>query len=312
MESKEARNARIIAMWERDKSRSKTEIAAELGLTLGVVAPVIRDAMTKALAQSRGLTFYSFWGHRAQHAIAALDPHPSTAEELRAMILAGPINWTCGRDTLKAIYCKLGLTETGQEPKPPAPETHDYLFDVRLIASLRVTAASEAEARAALAEAMDCAEVAAGCWADGSPIVFEASLDHEGDYPPVELVEVDGEDASAPRPPAPSWGSPVTPESMKRSMDRFAEAVDRALVLFGERQSLERLAEGEPRNPEKMDKITLSSFTITPGEADPEPIQPTLGLPNPPDYGTHAIPSRESQRRRPVAFKYMGDKPDVR
>lgn len=64
----------------------------------------------------------------------------------------------------------------------------NYLFDTTLMASIRLDAPSEAEARVALWEAMDCATVNAGLWADGEPILFEASLMGE----PL-LVEADGE-----------------------------------------------------------------------------------------------------------------------
>lgn len=66
---------------------------------------------------------------------------------------------------------------------------HEYLFDVKLFASLRVKAGSEKEARAMLAKALDCAEVNCGQWPDGSPITAEASLDDD----PPDLVEIDGE-----------------------------------------------------------------------------------------------------------------------
>lgn len=67
---------------------------------------------------------------------------------------------------------------------------HEYLFDVKLFASVRVSASSEAEARAMLKNAFNCADCNAGAWPDGEPIVFEASLDEpEND----ELVAVDDE-----------------------------------------------------------------------------------------------------------------------
>lgn len=67
--------------------------------------------------------------------------------------------------------------------------SHEFLFDVKLFAAIRVTAASEAEARQKLAGALDCADTNFGAWPDGTPILAEASMDGDAD-----LQEVDGED----------------------------------------------------------------------------------------------------------------------
>lgn len=66
----------------------------------------------------------------------------------------------------------------------------EYLFDVKLFASVRVEAESEDAARKLLAETLDGASCNAGAWPDGAPVLFEASLDGEAD-----LMEVDGEAA---------------------------------------------------------------------------------------------------------------------
>lgn len=55
---------------------------------------------------------------------------------------------------------------------------NEYLFDVKLNASLRVRAADEAEARSKLAELLDCANVNFGA-IDGEPVIGEASADGE-------------------------------------------------------------------------------------------------------------------------------------
>lgn len=68
-------------------------------------------------------------------------------------------------------------------------EQHEYLFDIKLFASLRVKAESVVEARKLLASVLDCAEVNCGEWPDGSPIVGEASLDDDDP----DLIEIDGE-----------------------------------------------------------------------------------------------------------------------
>lgn len=65
----------------------------------------------------------------------------------------------------------------------------NYLFDVTLLASIRVDAPDEATARAMITAELDCASVNAGCWPDGSPILFEVSVSGA-----LDLVEVDGED----------------------------------------------------------------------------------------------------------------------
>ena len=64
---------------------------------------------------------------------------------------------------------------------------NEYLFDIKLFASIRVNAISEREARAMITQALNYASINAGAWVDGSPILLEASLD--GD---LDLVEVDG------------------------------------------------------------------------------------------------------------------------
>lgn len=68
---------------------------------------------------------------------------------------------------------------------------HEYLFDVKLFAAIRVNATSEAEARQMMKDSIDCATANLGAWPNGDPIVCEVSLDEpEND----ELVEIDGED----------------------------------------------------------------------------------------------------------------------
>jgi hypothetical protein len=67
-------------------------------------------------------------------------------------------------------------------------ELHEYLFDLKLFASVRVKAESEAAARALIAAHIHCADVNFGAWPDGSPILGEASVDGEAD-----LMEIDGE-----------------------------------------------------------------------------------------------------------------------
>lgn len=68
----------------------------------------------------------------------------------------------------------------------------EYFFDVKLFASIRVKAESEAAARATIADCIDCADANLGAWPNGDPILCEVSLDdNERDNMP--LIEVDGE-----------------------------------------------------------------------------------------------------------------------
>lgn len=120
----------------------------------------------------------------------------------------------------------------------------DYLFDIRLNASVRLNAeVSVDQARAMLKAALDCADVNAGAWPDGSPILFEASLDDDdcSDEDAMVLVEVDGEDPEAiDLPPPPVWAAPVTAQTLaeqgvpmfKAHAIRAALAQERAAQLF--------------------------------------------------------------------------------
>ncbi|WP_444668373.1 hypothetical protein [Cereibacter changlensis] len=73
-------------------------------------------------------------------------------------------------------------------PKPPAPEAQNYLFDLRLMASVRVQATSRAEARRMIAEAFTAADGNFGAWPNGDPITAEAAMDGTAD-----LIEINGE-----------------------------------------------------------------------------------------------------------------------
>jgi hypothetical protein len=74
-----------------------------------------------------------------------------------------------------------------QFPAGYAGPVHEYAFDVKLFASLRVKAATEEEAREKLRSALDCADTHFG-QLDGEPLTAEASIDGEP-----ELYEIDGE-----------------------------------------------------------------------------------------------------------------------
>lgn len=67
---------------------------------------------------------------------------------------------------------------------------HEYAFDVRLYACIRVKAASKTAALLLLRECVDGANVNFGAWPDGDPILADVSMD---DGEP-DLIEIDGED----------------------------------------------------------------------------------------------------------------------
>ena len=74
---------------------------------------------------------------------------------------------------------------------PTKPQTNEYLFDVKLFASVRVKAEDENAARKMLNDVFDCADINAGAWPNGDPVTGEASQDGEAD-----LIEVNGEDVA--------------------------------------------------------------------------------------------------------------------
>ena len=65
---------------------------------------------------------------------------------------------------------------------------NEYLFDINLVATIRVKAESEVEARTLILDHLDCAWVNAGVWPNGDLILFEASA--RGELP---LIEINGE-----------------------------------------------------------------------------------------------------------------------
>jgi hypothetical protein len=68
---------------------------------------------------------------------------------------------------------------------------NEYLFDVKLFASVRVKARSIPAAREKLNAAFSCASINAGAWPDGDPILAEASQDGQAD-----LIEINGMDVA--------------------------------------------------------------------------------------------------------------------
>ncbi|WP_105132650.1 hypothetical protein [Burkholderia sp. BE12] len=66
---------------------------------------------------------------------------------------------------------------------------HEYAFDVKLFASIRVKAATIDEARAKLREHVMEADCNFGAWPNGDPILGEASVDDDV----MPCFEVDGD-----------------------------------------------------------------------------------------------------------------------
>lgn len=66
---------------------------------------------------------------------------------------------------------------------------HEYTFDVRMFAAVRIKAASISEARATVHDNLGCVSCNAGAWPNGDPILFEASIDDDE----LPCTEIDGE-----------------------------------------------------------------------------------------------------------------------
>lgn len=69
---------------------------------------------------------------------------------------------------------------------------HEYLIDVTLNVSLRAKGRNWAEVKAQLDTLLDCADANFGAFANGAPILGEASLSHPIDFS--NVAEVDGDD----------------------------------------------------------------------------------------------------------------------
>ena len=69
------------------------------------------------------------------------------------------------------------------------PGDHEYLFDLRLFASIRFRANSIREAREVLSASLQCVTANLGAWPDGSPIIAEVSADDTADVMAIDGVE---------------------------------------------------------------------------------------------------------------------------
>jgi len=97
------------------------------------------------------------------------------------------------QESINNFFEEDGEPPIHQEPNISTnPQEHEFLFDVKLFASVRVKAPSAAEAAQRIHEKLDCASCNAGAWDDGGPIVFDATLDGE-----IDLIEIDGQGADS-------------------------------------------------------------------------------------------------------------------
>src|SRR3546814_16569771 len=69
------------------------------------------------------------------------------------------------------------------------PGDHEYLFDLRLFASIRFRANSVREARAMLSASLHCVTANMGAWPDGSTIMAEVCSDHTAHVMEINDVE---------------------------------------------------------------------------------------------------------------------------
>lgn len=110
------------------------------------------------------------WRHIHEQAIAKSRPH---RKALMFIAFNNATEWAAMRKE---------IPELGQHQK-------EYAFDVKMFATIRVTAMNQAHARGLLNDHLECASANFGSWPNGDPITGEASVDD--DYP--ELIEIDGE-----------------------------------------------------------------------------------------------------------------------
>jgi hypothetical protein len=66
---------------------------------------------------------------------------------------------------------------------------HDYLFDCVMFSTIRVQASTRKDAESQIREALDGADLNAGAWRNGDPILFTASLDGEIDLDAEQTIK---------------------------------------------------------------------------------------------------------------------------
>lgn len=88
-----------------------------------------------------------------------------------------------------SLVCPVVSESTEQDSS--SQELHEYAFDVKLQAVIRVKATSAESAKELLHNTFDAASCNGGAWPNGDPVLYEAST-AEG-YEP-ELFEIDGKE----------------------------------------------------------------------------------------------------------------------
>lgn len=130
----------------------------------------------------RGRGFLAGWT-MGEGMAASLDSHAWPTEQEAAFAAHA----TADRDAERSREDQ----EAEEEEREPEEGTHEFLFDVKLFASIRIRAESEAEARKKLAQTLDCASVVIepldGAHDFSDLQRFECSADGDAD-----LSEIDG------------------------------------------------------------------------------------------------------------------------
>lgn len=100
---------------------------------------------------------------------------------------------------------------------------NEYLFDVQLLAAIRVRADNLEEARDKMMKAIDCADSNFGAWPEtGNPITGEASVSFGKGGPLMDCAEIDGE------PPCDSCGERVDLDGYDGKCGNCADAIENA------------------------------------------------------------------------------------
>lgn len=160
--------------------------AAQLALTHARLVSMVEARAVALKFEGSGVYFYDvaeslgIWLRGQEYASQA-------AVEIQLINLASDFY---GCDCACLVRPKVSQTDNEDSD---SKELHEYAFDVKLQASIRVKATSAEQAKELLHETLDAANCNGGAWANGDPVMFEAST-AEG-FEPV-LFEVDGEELS--------------------------------------------------------------------------------------------------------------------
>jgi hypothetical protein len=149
-----------------------------LAMTAGAIGELDDDSYESDTLAQYGPQWVKDWVENNPYAIRI-------EESLDEFFAQFDLNYATLTDAELDVVRQLVVQQSGES------EQHEYLFDLKLFASIRVKAATPEEARKLLLEHLECANINAGAWPNGDPITGEVSPDGE-----VDLIEVDGEDAT--------------------------------------------------------------------------------------------------------------------